>query len=123
MAAVDSGTSLAPTSTQSGIYQPGTCGSVTKDGADTLPAQRRPPHSWCHVELHDQQAAIATSPAMLHAIYQAPSRAKAEQAFDLFLKSFTAKYPKATECLAKDRACLLTYTISQPSTGSSAART
>jgi transposase-like protein len=51
----------------------------------------------------------AKAKSMLHAIYQAPSRAKAEQAFDLFLKSFGAKYPKATECLAKDRDCLLTF--------------
>ena len=41
--------------------------------------------------------------AMLHEIYLAPSRAAAEKAFDLFLKTYEAKYPKATECLAKDR--------------------
>jgi len=29
--------------------------------------------------------------------------ADAEQAFDLFLSSYAAKYPKAAECLAKDR--------------------
>ena len=46
---------------------------------------------------------------MLHAIYQAPSRAEAEQAFDLFLGTFAAKYPKATDCLAKDREKLLTF--------------
>jgi len=46
---------------------------------------------------------------MLHAIYQAPSQAEAEKAFDLFLRSYEAKYPKATECLAKDRNELLTF--------------
>jgi putative transposase len=46
---------------------------------------------------------------MLHAIYQAPSRAEAEKAFDLFLRTYEAKYPKATECLAKDRNELLTF--------------
>jgi len=46
---------------------------------------------------------------MLHAIYQAPGRAEAEKAFDLFLRSYEAKYPKATECLAKDRNELLTF--------------
>lgn len=46
---------------------------------------------------------------MLHAIYLAPSRAEAEKAFDLFVRSFEAKYPKATECLAKDRTELLVF--------------
>jgi transposase-like protein len=47
--------------------------------------------------------------AMLHAIYLAPSRAEADKAFDLFLRTYEAKYPKATECLAKDRTQLLTF--------------
>jgi transposase-like protein len=46
---------------------------------------------------------------MLHDIYLAPSRAKANQAFDLFMKSFEDKYPNATECLAKDREALLAF--------------
>ena len=46
---------------------------------------------------------------MLHAIYQAPTKAEAEKAFDLFVATFEAKYPKATECLAKDRTELLTF--------------
>jgi putative transposase len=46
---------------------------------------------------------------LLHEIYLAPSRAEAEKAFDLFLRTYEAKYPKATECLAKDRKELLTF--------------
>ena len=46
---------------------------------------------------------------MLHAIYLAPSRAEAEKAFDLFVRTYEAKYPKATECLAKDRTALLAF--------------
>ena len=46
---------------------------------------------------------------MLHEIYLAPSRAAAEKAFDLFLSTYAAKYPKATECLAKDRKELLVF--------------
>ena len=42
---------------------------------------------------------------MLHDIYQAESRSGAEKAFDLFVATYEAKYPKATECLVKDRAC------------------
>ena len=39
----------------------------------------------------------------------AESRAAAEQAFDHFLTNYEAKYPKATECLAKDRRALLAF--------------
>jgi putative transposase len=46
---------------------------------------------------------------LLHAIYLAPSRAAAEKALDLFVRTYEAKYPKATECLAKDRKELLTF--------------
>jgi transposase-like protein len=46
---------------------------------------------------------------MLHEIYQAEGRAEAEKAFDLFVATYEAKYPKATECLTKDRAVLLTF--------------
>jgi putative transposase len=45
----------------------------------------------------------------LHQIWMAETRADAEQAFDLFLATYQAKYPKATECLAKDRTVLLTF--------------
>src|SRR5215468_7791028 len=45
----------------------------------------------------------------LHEIYLAPSRAEADKAFDLFLRTYEAKYPKATECLAKDRSELLRF--------------
>jgi len=46
---------------------------------------------------------------MLHDIWMADTRQEAEGAFDLFLTSFCGKYPKATECLAKDREVLLTF--------------
>jgi putative transposase len=47
--------------------------------------------------------------AALHAIYEAEGRTKAEKAFDLFVANYEAKYPKATDCLAKDREALLTF--------------
>jgi len=46
---------------------------------------------------------------MIHDIWMAASRADADKAFDLFLKTWEAKYPKATECLAKDREALLVF--------------
>jgi transposase-like protein len=45
----------------------------------------------------------------LHQIWMAETQADAEQAFDLFLDTYRAKYPKATECLAKDKEVLLTF--------------
>jgi putative transposase len=46
---------------------------------------------------------------MLHAIWMAETKAEAEAAFDLFIDTFEAKYPKAADCLAKDRAVLLAF--------------
>jgi putative transposase len=47
--------------------------------------------------------------AALHDIYGAETKAGAEKAFDLFVKTYQAKYPKATECLVKDRDVLLAF--------------
>ena len=46
---------------------------------------------------------------MLHEIYLAETKAQAEKAFDLFVSTYEAKYPKATECLRKDRDQLLPF--------------
>ncbi len=45
----------------------------------------------------------------LHQIWMAETKENAEKAFDHFITSYEAKYPKATECLAKDRKVLLTF--------------
>jgi putative transposase len=45
----------------------------------------------------------------LHAIWMAPTKADANQAFELFVTTYEAKYPKATECLLKDRDALLMF--------------
>jgi transposase-like protein len=46
---------------------------------------------------------------MLHEIWMAASRVDAESAFDAFVEMFEPKYPKAVECLKKDRDVLLTF--------------
>ena len=51
----------------------------------------------------------AKAKAMLHDIWMAETQKSAEQAFDLFVTTFTAKFPAATTCLAKDRGVLLTF--------------
>ena len=45
----------------------------------------------------------------LHDIWMADKREHANRAFDLFLKTYEAKYPKTCECLAKDREELLAF--------------
>jgi transposase-like protein len=47
--------------------------------------------------------------SMLHNIWMAETKQKANEAFDLFIATFEAKYPKAVECLIKDREVLLTF--------------
>lgn len=45
----------------------------------------------------------------LQQIWMAESQAEAERAFDLFLETYGTKYPKAAQCLSKDRDVLLTF--------------
>lgn len=45
----------------------------------------------------------------LHDIYLAESRQAAEQSLDRFVALYQAKFPKAVECLSKDRESLLTF--------------
>ena len=45
----------------------------------------------------------------LHQIWMAPNKAEAQRHFDAFIRVYEAKYPKATECLTKDRDVLLTF--------------
>ena len=42
-------------------------------------------------------------------IWRAETKAAAARAFELFLKTYEAKYPKATACLEKDRQALLAF--------------
>lgn len=45
----------------------------------------------------------------LHEIWMAPTRGEAHQAFATFIETYGAKYPKAVECLQKDREALLAF--------------
>lgn len=51
----------------------------------------------------------AVAKSKLHDIWQAETREHANKAFDLFVETYEAKYPKATECLVKDRDVLLAF--------------
>jgi len=52
------------------------------------------------------QAAVKTD---LHQIWMASTKADADKAFDTFVAKYEAKYPKATDCLKKDRDELLAF--------------
>jgi len=45
----------------------------------------------------------------LHEIWMAETKENAEKAFDYFVEAYGPKYPKAAQCLAKDREDLLTF--------------
>ena len=45
----------------------------------------------------------------IHQIWMAPTREEAEDAFNYFVEAYDDKYPKAVECLTKDREELLTF--------------
>ena len=47
--------------------------------------------------------------SMIHDIWMADTRKSAEQALDRFCGTYEAKYPKAVDCLSRDRDTLLTF--------------
>jgi len=51
----------------------------------------------------------AKAKSMLHDIWMAETRQDAHKAFDLFVESYEAKYPKAVTCLTRDRDVLLAF--------------
>jgi len=51
----------------------------------------------------------AKAKAGLHDIWMVPTKAQANKAFARFLQTYEAKYPKAADCLQKDREALLAF--------------
>jgi transposase-like protein len=51
----------------------------------------------------------AKAKAQLHEIWMAPTRAEATAAFERFVKTYQAKYPKAVDKLVRDRDALLAF--------------
>ena len=58
-------------------------------------------------KLPKRQQSAAKS--MLHEVWQADTRKSADQALDRFCATYEAKYPKAADCLARDRETLLAF--------------
>jgi putative transposase len=76
---------------------------------DTTQEQRCWVHKTANVLDKMPKGSQAKAKGMLHEIYLSESREKADKAFDLFVATYQAKYPKAAECLTKDRDVLLTF--------------
>jgi transposase-like protein len=76
---------------------------------DTTKEQRCWVHKTANVLDKLPKGSQAKAKRMLHEIYLAETKAEAEKAFDLFVRTYEAKYPKATECLVKDRDVLLAF--------------
>jgi transposase-like protein len=51
----------------------------------------------------------AKAKCALHEIWMAETRKDAEAALDDFIETYSCKYEKATECVAKDRDALLAF--------------
>lgn len=47
--------------------------------------------------------------ALIHEMYMSETREKAQEAYEQFVKLYKAKYPKACECLIKDKDVLFTF--------------
>ena len=73
----------------------------------TTRVQRCWVHKTANVLNHLPKSQQPQAKSALHEIYLAATKNDAETAFNRFIKTYEAKYPKATDCLAKDRAVLL----------------
>jgi transposase-like protein len=75
----------------------------------TTRAQRCWVHKEANVLNKLPKASQSKARSMLKAIWMAETRASAQEAMDLFIATFGAKFPKAAECLSKDREALLAF--------------
>lgn len=80
---------------------------------DEIYPQTRQQRCWKHKTVNVlnylPRALQPKAKAALHQIWMAETKADAQRAFDQFITTFGAKYPKAVECLTKDRAELLAF--------------
>ena len=76
-------------------------------------ADTRQQRCWMHKTMNVlnclPKSAQAKAKQALHAIWQAETKAQAEKAFELFIRTYEPKYPKATLSLHKDREELMAF--------------
>lgn len=75
----------------------------------TTPAQRCWVHKTANILNALPKSLQGKAKAALHEIWMAPTRDQAIVAFDAFLKTYRAKYPKAAQKLTRDREALLAF--------------
>jgi putative transposase len=75
----------------------------------TTTAQRCWVHKMVNVLNYLPKSGQPKAKAALHEIWMAETKAKAIAAFERFVAGFQAKYPKAVDCLVKDREALLAF--------------
>ena len=87
-------------------------GLLAGAGARSFP-QTRHQRCWVHktVNVLDKlpKSQQPAAKSMLHEIWMSATRADAIKAFDRFIEVYGTKWPRATECLEKDRAELLAF--------------
>jgi transposase-like protein len=75
--------------------------------------ETRPQRCWVHktanVLNYLPKSLQPKAKAALHEIWMAETKSQALAAFEKFVATFAAKYPKAVECLVKDREALLAF--------------
>ena len=76
---------------------------------DTTRWQRCWVHKTANVLNKLPKSIQAKAKSKLHQIWMAPDKDEAQKHFDDFIEIYGAKYPKAAECLKKDREVLLTF--------------
>jgi transposase-like protein len=76
---------------------------------DTARWQRCWVHKTANVVNKLPKSIQAKAKERLHQIWMADNKKDAENNFDAFIQTYEAKYPKASECLQKDREALLTF--------------
>ena len=76
---------------------------------DTTRWQRCWVHKTANVLNKLPKSIQAKAKSKLHQIWMAPDKDEAQKHFDDFIEIYGAKYPKAAECLKKDRDVLLTF--------------
>lgn len=75
----------------------------------TTRVQRCWVHKTANVLNHLPKSQQPQAKSALHEIYMAETKGDAQTAFERFIKTYDAKYPKAVECLSKDREALLAF--------------
>ena len=74
-----------------------------------VPQQRCWVHKTANILDKMPKSVQARAKALIHEMYLSPTRKAALAAYDQFITAYQAKYPKATDCLEKDKDWLFTF--------------